>query len=78
MLHALGNPIFDKRTKLPVTALNACYRNKFFCFKKDKEWEDLVKKGYAKCKYTRNRTNKSDEYWYYVTVEGMNRILNSL
>lgn len=78
MLRALGNPKLRCDWK-PQTNLNKCYRNKFFVYKKNKIWEDLVIKDFAKYvrEYRGNDINGNHlyHYFYYVAEKGMKELI---
>ena len=70
MLHALGRPSIRLDWK-PETILKKAYRNKFLTYKEDKNWEDLISKGFAKKIVQNNPLISKEEAMYYVTEEGV-------
>ena len=72
MHHALGNIHIHKNWK-DKTVLAKAYRNKFFTYASDSNWNDLVKKGFADVNIQKN-FDGSDMFFYYVTEKGVHEL----
>lgn len=64
MKHALG---WDR--------VRASYRNKYYVYEIDEDWEDLIKKGLANVSiYVENSSLGKYGYFYYVTEKGISQL----
>ena len=74
MLHALGDPVKDKRIKNPETILKRAYRNKFVEYHHDESWDMLIMDRFADLRISKN-FDGSTIYFYFVTLKGVGQLM---